>query len=89
MPEEPTMPGKVYAFTNFRELLERVPCDRVLDCAHEMAQGLALCAITLEAARATGQPPEVISALMPDEFTWTDDGKDGLSLTAGGETVHF
>ena len=92
-----------YTFSNFQELVNVVPADRIQHCLAEVGAVLAATKMTCdlailmaqEKAASSGQPPPEIPAQIlevPLPIEWIDDGKGKLGATiidAAGNELDF
>lgn len=96
------MTTRVYRFSTFQELVDRVPGDRIRDCMEELGTVLGSAKLTAELvegvarnlAEADGKkvPPREGNSVIkvPAEFEWHDDGKRELEARlhdANGERL--
>lgn len=74
------MSAQQYELTTIRDILEKVPVERIADCCKEIGQALIQSRYQLQlvqaAAVALGEEIDMAEALrFPDSITWTDDDK--------------
>lgn len=78
-----------YEFSTFRELFDRVPADRIVQCLSEVGIAIeaakrsheALQAMSESIAEAEGREPMRFPVFLPNSFKWIDDGKGELIVS--------
>jgi len=77
--------NKEYKLTTIKDIFDKVPASRILECCNELGTVLTQAKELQEITRGIGDLQGVDGSLVCDEeFTWVDDGEKVLGVTLVG-----